>query len=47
MAGVAAAFKGAKKADVAEVLDSLAVLGILAAYETGKLRRWKPTRGSA
>jgi hypothetical protein len=47
VADVAAAFKGAKKADVEEVLDSLAALGILATYETRKLRRWKPTRGSA
>ena len=44
---VAAAFKGAKKPDVEEVLDSLAALGILAAYETRKTRRWKPTRGPA
>ena len=33
------------KPDVEEVLDSLAALGILAAYETRKTRRWKPTRG--
>ena len=44
VAEVAAAFKGAKKADVEEVLDSLAALGILATYETRKTRRWKPTR---
>jgi len=47
VAGVAAAFKGAKKPDVEEVLDSLAALGILVAYETGDTRRWKPTRGVA
>ena len=47
VAEVAAAFKGAKKADVEEVLDSLAALGILATYETRTLRRWKPTRGGA
>jgi hypothetical protein len=44
VADVAAAFKGAKKADVEDVLDSLAALGILAAFETRKTRRWKPTR---
>jgi hypothetical protein len=47
VAEVAAAFKGAKKADVEEVLDSLAALGILATYETRKTRRWKPTRPAA
>jgi RNase H-fold protein (predicted Holliday junction resolvase) len=40
----AAAFKGAKRADVEEVLDSLAALGILAAYESRGTRRWKSTR---
>ncbi len=44
---VAAAFKGAKKADVEDVLDSLTALGILATYETRKTRRWKPTRSGA
>jgi hypothetical protein len=44
---VAAAFKGAKKADVEEVLDSLAALGILAAYEARGTRRWKSTRAAA
>jgi hypothetical protein len=43
-AEVAAAFKGPNKADVEEVLDSLAVLGILAAYESRGTRRWKSTR---
>jgi len=38
LADVAAAFRGAKKDDVEEVLDSLA------AYETYTTRRWKPTR---
>jgi hypothetical protein len=43
-AEVAAAFKGANKADVEEVLDSLAALGILAAYDARGERRWKSTR---
>jgi hypothetical protein len=40
------AFKGANKADVEEVLDSLAALGILAGYEAGGARRWKLTRAT-
>jgi hypothetical protein len=44
---VVAAFKGAKKADVEDVLDSLAALGLLAAFETRKTRRWKSTRAGA
>ena len=44
VADVAAAFKGARKVDVEEVLDSLAALGILAAFETRRTRRWKATR---
>jgi hypothetical protein len=47
VADVCAAFKGAKQADVEDVLERLAALGILAAYQTGKTRRWKPTRGAA
>jgi hypothetical protein len=46
-AEVAAAFKGANKADVEEVLDSLAALGILAAYDARGTRRWKSTRAAA
>ena len=46
-AEVAAAFNGANKADVEEVLDSLAALGILAAYEARGTRRWKSTRAAA
>ena len=46
-AEVAAAFNGANKADVEEVLDSLAALGILAAYESRGTRRWKSTRAAA
>ena len=38
---VAGAFRGASRADVEEVLDSLAALGILAGYEAGGGRRWK------
>ena len=41
VAEVNAAFKGVNKADVEEVLDSLAALGILAAYESRGTRRWK------
>lgn len=47
VAAVAAAFKGAKKADVEDVLDSLAALGIVAAYDTNGTRRWKSTRAAA
>ena len=46
-AEVAAAFKGANRADVEEVLDSLAALGILAAYDARGERRWKSTRTAA
>jgi len=46
VADVCAAFKGAKRADVEDVLESLAALGHLATYQTGKTRRWKPTRGT-
>jgi hypothetical protein len=43
---VAAAFKGSKKKDVADLLDSLAGIGVLVAYgETEKELRWGlPTR---
>jgi hypothetical protein len=44
---VAGAFKGANKADVEEVLDSLAALGILAGYNSKGARRWKLTRATA
>ena len=44
---VASAFKGAKRADVEDVLDSLAALGILAGYEATRARRWKLTRTAA
>jgi hypothetical protein len=44
---VACAFKGANKADVEEVLDSLAALGILAGYKSKGARRWKLTRVTA
>jgi len=47
VAEAAAAFKGAKKSDVEEVLDSLAALGILAAYDARGTRRWKSTRTAA
>jgi hypothetical protein len=48
-AEVAAAFKGSKKKDVADLLASLAGIGVLAAYgETEKDLRWGvPTRVSA
>ena len=42
-AAVAAAFKGSKKKDVADLLDSLAGIGVLVAYgETEKELRWGP-----
>ena len=42
-AEVAAAFKGSKKKDVADLLDSLAGIGVLVAYgETEKELRWGP-----
>lgn len=44
VAEVAAAFKRAKKTDVAEVLDSLAALGHLVGYESPTGRRWKRGR---
>ena len=47
VAEVATAFKGAKKSDVEEGLDSLVALGILAAYEARGTRRWKSTRAAA
>jgi hypothetical protein len=43
-AEVAAAFKGVNKADVEEVLDGLAALGILAVYDARGERCWKSTR---
>jgi hypothetical protein len=46
-AEVAAAFKSTNKADVEEVLDSLAALGILAAYDARGERRWKSTGAAA
>ena len=47
-AEVAGAFKGSKKKDVADLLDSLAGIGVLAAYgETEKELRWGvPTRAT-
>ncbi|MBI4955731.1 MAG: hypothetical protein HY908_27175 [Myxococcales bacterium] len=42
---VAAAFKGAKAKDAALVLDSLAALGMLLAYEASDGRRWRATTG--
>ena len=47
VAEVAAAFNGAKKPDVEEVLNSLAARGInlhFAAYAARGTRRWKCTR---
>jgi hypothetical protein len=40
-AQVAASFKGAKAKDAEQVLDSLAALGLLVAYEAGGKRTWK------
>jgi acyl-CoA reductase-like NAD-dependent aldehyde dehydrogenase len=38
---VCAAFKGAKKSDVEEVLESLEALGLLTGYTHKSTRRWK------
>ena len=38
---MAEAFKGAKKKDVETVLESLAALGLLLAYDAAGGRRWK------
>ncbi|HEY5611623.1 MAG TPA: hypothetical protein VIL97_10470, partial [Thermoanaerobaculia bacterium] len=37
----AKAFKGARKKEIESILDSLAALGHLIAYETSSGRRWK------
>lgn len=42
---VAASFKGAKKTDVEDVLDSLTALGLLVTFETSGTRQWRNTRG--
>jgi hypothetical protein len=42
-----AAFKGAKKSDVEEVLESLEALGMLTGYQARGARRWKSTRSAA
>lgn len=40
-------FKGAKRKDAESVLDALAALGLLSAYEAGADRRWRvDLRGS-
>ena len=41
---VCAAFKGAKKADVEEVLESLEALGLLTGYTHKSTRRWKAAK---
>jgi len=41
---VAAAFAGAKKADVEQLLDGLAALGLLVGYELVEGRRWRASR---
>lgn len=41
VAGVAAAFKGAKKKDVEGILDGFASLGVLTGFETPEGRRWR------
>ena len=43
---VAASFKGAKAGQVEPVLESLAALGLLVAYDTGAGRRWKAARAA-
>ncbi len=42
---VAHAFKGAKKKELASVLDSLAALGLVLAYDAPDGRRWRRTGG--
>ncbi len=42
---VCAAFKGAKKTDVEEVLESLEALGLLTGYTHHSTRRWKAATG--
>ncbi len=44
---LARAFKGAKVADVVEVLDSLTALGLLVTYELVEGRRWRAARAFA
>jgi hypothetical protein len=41
---VAKSFKGAKRADVEEVLESLAALGLLVSYELQEGKRWRAAR---
>ncbi len=41
---VCAAFKGAKKADVEEVLESLEALGLVTGYTHKSTRRWKAAK---
>lgn len=42
---VIAAFKGAKKKDAEDVLDSLAALGLLVKYDSNNTRTWRNARG--
>jgi hypothetical protein len=39
---VAQTFKGARKKEIESVLDSLAALGLLIAFETPQGKRWRP-----
>lgn len=41
VAEAADAFKGARKADVEDVLDRLSALGIVTAHESRQARRWR------
>jgi len=43
-AEVAAAFKGAKKPDVEELLETLSALGLLVSYELVEGRRWRSAK---
>lgn len=43
VANVTAWFKGAKRKDVEDILDSLAALGVLTLLDTDQGKRWKPT----
>ncbi len=44
---VARGFKGARRADVAAILESLAALGIAVSLDAGKGRRWQRVRVAA
>ena len=48
MAGIASSFAGAKADEVRELLDVLAVTGVLVAFDDAEGRkRWRVTKGAA